>query len=59
MVHEIEYGREEAAKEGFPGMTGVEFVVLFCDAMRPAFGSDAFVNRIEFEYVEVTNGEGP
>jgi hypothetical protein len=38
-------------------MTGVEFVVLFCDAMRPAFGSDAFVNRIEFEYVEVSDSK--
>ena len=59
MVHEIEYGREEAAKEGFPGMMGVEFVVLFCDAMRPAFGSDTFVNRIEFEYVEMSDGKSP
>lgn len=26
----IQYGKEECRKEGFPGMTGLEFIAMFC-----------------------------
>lgn len=41
---------DDAAREGFPGMTGLEFAQMFCKHM----GGDGrqFVNRIEFEYVD-------
>jgi hypothetical protein len=44
------YGKIEAAREGFPGMTGSEFVALFCEHM----GGDGTqeVTRIEFEYLD-------
>lgn len=40
---------EDAAREGFPEMTGAEFVAFFCKAMKctPA----QTVNRIEFQKV--------
>jgi hypothetical protein len=41
---------EEAAKEGFPGMTGSDFVKMFCKHMGGTPGQD--VTRIEFEYVD-------
>ena len=44
------YGKEEAAKEGFPGMTGHEFVEMFCDHMRVTPPTE--VTRIEFEYLD-------
>jgi hypothetical protein len=42
------YGSEEATLEGFPGMTGADFVSMFCKHMgvRP----DEMVTRIEFKY---------
>ena len=39
----------ETAKEGFPGMSGEEFVVMFCRANKCQSGER--INRIEFEYV--------
>ncbi len=44
-----DYGHIEAAKEGFPSMTGSEFVKMFCEHMD-CIPSDE-VTRIEFEYV--------
>lgn len=44
------YGSLEAAKEGFPNLTGIQFVEMFCGHMR--CGSDTMVTRIEFEYLE-------
>jgi len=44
------YGSAEAAREGFPGLTGEEFARMFCENMR--CGMDAVVTRIEFEHVE-------
>lgn len=38
-----------AKREGFPEMTGPEFVLMFCKTMRVDRG--ATVTRIEFEYV--------
>lgn len=40
----------DAIREGFPAMTGREFVAMFCKNMKCK--PDAMVNRIEFEYVE-------
>lgn len=39
----------DAAREGFPEMTGAEFVAMFCRHMRVR--PDTIVTRIEFEYV--------
>lgn len=44
------YGKLEATKEGFPGMTGAEFVGMFCDHMGGEFCQQ--VTRIEFEYLD-------
>lgn len=46
------YGRDEAAREGFPGFTGTEFVEMFCKHMKPLYGCVTEVTRIEFEYVD-------
>lgn len=44
------YGRLEAAREGFPKMSGADFVNMFCDHMGGDPGQE--VTRIEFEYME-------
>lgn len=44
-----EFTYHEATLEGFPDMTGPEFVEMFSKNMRVAF--DEKVTRIEFEYV--------
>ena len=44
------YGKEEASKEGFPEMTGPEFVSMFCEHMGGT--PDQEVTRIEFEYLD-------
>lgn len=44
------YGLREAAREGFPGMGGMEFVGMFMGHMGCDFGT--VVTRIEFEHVE-------
>jgi hypothetical protein len=43
------YGKEEAAKEGFPEMSGPDFVEMFCQHMGGR--CDQEVTRIEFEYM--------
>lgn len=43
-------GREECAREGFPGMTGREFVAMFTGHM-PRASAGSTVTRLEFEYV--------
>lgn len=45
-----EYGNSEAAKEGFPDQTGIDFVAMFCTHMNVK--PYAEVNRIEFEYID-------
>lgn len=40
----------EANREGFPEMTAVEFVLMFCRHMKVT--PDRVVNRIEFRYVD-------
>jgi hypothetical protein len=49
LMFDSKYGAEEAIREGFPQMTGTEFVDMFCSHMRVTH--DATVHRIEFEYV--------
>ena len=46
---EYTYGKVEAANEGFPEMTGPDFVSMFCKHM--SCSADTEVTRIEFEYV--------
>lgn len=41
---------EEAAREGFPGMSGSDFVKMFCRHIGCTPGQE--VTRIEFEYVD-------
>ena len=50
MNAETRYGLREAAREGFPHLTGKQFVAMFCKHMRVQ--PDAEVTRIEFEYTE-------
>lgn len=45
----IQYGKEECRKEGFPGMTGLEFIAMFCTHNNCQ--TNTIVNRIEFRYV--------
>lgn len=40
---------EDAAREGFPEMTGPEFVEFFCKTMRCS--PETIVTRIEFSYI--------
>lgn len=44
------YGKEEAAKEGFPNLTGSQFVEMYISHMGGHGGQ--LVTRIEFEYLE-------
>lgn len=41
---------EEAKKEGFPNMSGLEFIDFFCEKMD--CHKNKIVTRIEFEYVD-------
>ncbi len=41
----------EAVREGFPDLTGEEFIEMFCDHMK--CDPSTVVTRIEFEYLEV------
>jgi hypothetical protein len=50
MLQSSGYGRGECEMEGFPGMTGKQFVEMFKANMRCT--EDVEVTRIEFEYVE-------
>ena len=43
-------GTDEVAKEGFPGMGTMTFILLFCKANK--CNPDAEITRIEFEYLE-------
>lgn len=43
-------GKIEAAREGFPSMTGPQFVQMFCKHMGGH--CDQVVTRIEFEYLD-------
>lgn len=43
------YGDAEAAREGFPTMSGEQFVAMFCEHMGGT--ADRSVTRIEFEHI--------
>ena len=47
MISDPKYGKAEAAREGFPDLTGAEFVAMFCKHMKCL--SSQVVTRIEFE----------
>jgi hypothetical protein len=51
MIQDPEYGKAEAAKEGFPELDGQQFVEMFCRHMKPRAGHATVVTRIEFEYI--------
>jgi hypothetical protein len=55
MTHLRTYGDKEAALEGFPRLIGWEFVDMFCRHMGVRMYDE--VTRIEFRYVEETEGE--
>jgi len=48
----------ECVREGFPGLTPAEFIAMFARAhkWRGTCADAAWVNRIEFEYVEEADG---
>jgi hypothetical protein len=50
-----QYGRDEAAREGFPQLEYGEFVAFFIATLRGCT-LDAVVTHIEFEYVEEARG---
>lgn len=58
LIYDEAYGREEVIREGFPEMTPLEFVDMFC--LHNRIDRSRRVNRIEFEHVssagEVTGG---
>jgi len=49
-MKELAYGEEEAIQEGFPELSGVEFVEMFCKHMGVT--PSEIVTRIEFEYLD-------
>jgi hypothetical protein len=50
MAVDAQYGAKEAALEGFPEMTGQEFVRMFCKHMKCEPSTK--VTRIEFKYLD-------
>lgn len=44
-----EYGTDESRREGFPELSGYEFVSMFCE--HNGCAPDTEVTRIEFEYL--------
>ena len=49
MTADALYGLSEATREGFPNMTGGQFVEMFCSHMKAT--PDQIVTRIEFRHV--------
>lgn len=47
------YGNYESTREGFPDMSGRQFVEMFCQHMGGPHNQQ--VTRIEFEYIEVNS----
>lgn len=52
MTDDVEYGRAECIREGFPDLTPAQFVEMFCASHKPCT-PETIVTRIEFEYPEV------
>lgn len=49
MSADAAYGRAEAIREGFPEMTGGQFVEMFCEHMKAT--PSTVVTRIEFRHI--------
>ena len=49
MAKDEQYGNSEAILEGFPDLTGLEFVTMFCREMKVI--PETEVTRIEYEYL--------
>lgn len=49
MIEDPAYGKAEAIAEGFPDLTGRQFVEMFCDHNKCE--PSALVNRIQFRYL--------
>lgn len=49
LIDELEYGREECRREGFPHLSPAEFVAMFCASHRGCT-PESIVTRIEFSY---------
>jgi hypothetical protein len=49
MLIDPDYGDREAVREGFPQMTGSEFVAMFCHEM--GCDPETEVSRVEFRYL--------
>ena len=56
MNDEACYGLREAALEGFPHLTGKQFVAMFCE--HNGCTPDTEVTRIEFKYVDQPSAGG-
>jgi hypothetical protein len=50
MTDDLDYGRAECVREGFPEMSPAEFVAMFC-ASHKKCTPESEVTRIKFEYV--------
>lgn len=50
METDLEYGKSEAALEGFPELSGPEFVAMFSKGMRVPHSTE--ITRIEYEYLD-------
>jgi hypothetical protein len=51
MTADAAYGREEAIREGFPEMTGGQFVEMFCLHMKVSEIYARTITRIEFRHI--------
>lgn len=49
MIDDVEYGKSEVIKEGFPDMTPAEFVDMYCKYNGTDLNDD--VTRLEYEYL--------
>jgi hypothetical protein len=49
MTDDLDYGRNECAREGFPDMEPHEFVEMFCKSHKHCT-PESIVTRIEFKY---------
>ncbi len=55
---EPEYGLAECKREGFPEMTPLDFIDMFCGSHKSC-GRDSIVTRIEFEYATDSGSDTP
>lgn len=50
LTDDLDYGRAEVVREGFPQMTPRQFVVMFCQS-HPKMNPDKYVTRLAYKYV--------